>query len=100
MQKKYKVYTNSLAEDDILNVFNFIAEDSFEMATIFKAKIYEQIASLEMFPEKYPVISGVESKVPEYRHLIFQDYRIIYKISKNTVIIVRLVNQRQLLNFD
>lgn len=100
MPRKYKIYINSLAEEDILNVFDFIAKDNFAIAIIFKSKIYTQIESLKNFPEKHPIISGLKKNFFKHRHLIFENYRIIYRISENTIIIVRFLHQKQLLSFD
>lgn len=71
------------AKNDLHEIFAYIAFDSKYYAKAFVDKIRNIAKKLKSFP-------GLGRIVPEYnivniRELIFQNYRIIYKLSGSTI---------------
>lgn len=71
MPTKFQVSIAGKAEQDIEEIWNFIAKDSPDDATRFILRLEEQVASLERFPERCPLISENRLMSSRYRHLIY-----------------------------
>ena len=63
-------------------------------------EIEHQIDSLETFPERCPIIPETRELGREYRHLIFGNYRTIFRIQGSKVIIMRVIHGARLLNHE
>lgn len=77
---------------------DYISRDSVSAANKWAEEIAGQIESLETFPMRFQVIPEAPYLGKEYRHLIYGNYRTIYKIIQSTVTILRVINSSQLLN--
>jgi plasmid stabilization system protein ParE len=96
--KAYKVYITESAEEDILDIWSYICNDSKSRAKKFIARIEIAIAKLKKYPYRCPVINESELFGVEYRHLVIGDYRIIFKIDSDNVYIMRLIHGSRILN--
>jgi plasmid stabilization system protein ParE len=96
--KTFRVEITPLAEADIAEIWEYIAQDSSDNAAAFVQSLDEQIASLEQFPERCPRIPENEILGTAYRHLIHGAYRTIYRISGQRVIILRVIHGARLLD--
>ena len=82
---------------DITTIWQRIAETSPATATRFILALQRQMANLETFPLRCPMIpEAVESNIP-YRHLIYGSYRTIFSVDADTVRIARVIHGAQLL---
>lgn len=86
---------SSVARDDLKALVSFIKVDSPGYAKTFGLHIQQRVEQLQHFPE-----SG--RKVPEdetgtYRELIVGNYRLVYRIDRDTVTVVTLVHGARLL---
>ncbi|HNV56145.1 MAG TPA: type II toxin-antitoxin system RelE/ParE family toxin [Smithellaceae bacterium] len=97
MKKKYKVDITATAEADIAELWDYIAQDNPDAATSFILQLEEQIASLEQYPERCPLIPENEFLDRSYRHLLFGNYRTIFKMIDTQVIILRVIHGARLL---
>lgn len=95
---KYNVYITQTAENDLKSIVEYISTDSIAAANKWAEEIAGQIESLETFPMRFQVIPEAPYLGKEYRHLIYGNYRTIYKIIQSTVTILRVINTAQLLN--
>jgi len=83
--QKYKVEIKPLAEENLENIFLFIAQDSPESAFHWYQHLLTKIQSLEIMPERCPIAvesGGVEQEI---RHLIIGNYRALFCIEDKTV---------------
>ena len=83
------------AADNLIEICNFIGEDSEYYARIFAQKIIAEVESIPDFPKAGRI-------VPEYqqdnlREKIFQNYRIVYRIVSDAIEIVAVVHGARLL---
>ena len=92
MTKIYNVYITTSAEQDILDIWNFISDDSSLRAKNFLGQIETEIAKFKNYPQRCPVIKETDLLGVEYRHLVIVKYRIIFKIDGENVYIMRVIH--------
>lgn len=95
---EYNVKITCTAENDLKSIVEYISRDSMSTANKWTEEITSQIESLETFPMRFQIIPEALYLGKKYRHLIYGNYRTIYKINQSTVTILRVINSAQLLN--
>ena len=98
MPKKYRVDITAAAEVDTAAIWDYIAQDNPDAATAFILRLEEQIGTLEHYPERCPLVSENDLLGTAYRHMLFGNYRTIFKIIGATVIILRIIHGARLLD--
>jgi len=98
--KKYRVEITEAAEADIAKIWEYITQDKPDAATAFVLCLEEQIGTLERFPESCPLVPENELLGTAYRHLLYGNYRTIFKIVESRVIIMRVLHGAQLLDTE
>ena len=98
MAKKYQVNLTQQAQNDLEQIFYYIADDSINNAANFILQLEKKVYSLEDFPDRDPLISENEFFGTDYRHLIYKKYRIVYRIVEKSVFILRIFHGAKLLN--
>ena len=91
-----KIVWSPLAIDRVRDIANYIALDKVSAAQSWVEGIFDSVKRLENFPK-----SG--RKVPEInrenmREIINGNYRIIYKIENNEILVLTVKNHRQQLD--
>ena len=97
MRVRYNVEIIQAAERDVEEIWTYIADDSPENATAFIVRLEEQIDTLEQLPERCPLIPENQQLGTAYRHLLYGDYRTIFRIAV-TVYILRIIHGSRLLD--
>jgi len=95
---KFRVRITRTAERDIEEAWAFIAQDSPEEAEKFIRRLEEQIQTLERFPERCPLIPENEMLGTRYRHLIYGNYRNVFRIAGKIVYVLRVIHGARLLD--
>ncbi len=98
MAKKYQVNLTQLAQNDLEQIYYYIANDSINNAANFVLQLEKKVYLLEDFPDRNPFIPENEFFGTDYRHLIYNKYRIIYRIVEKSVFILRIFHGAKLLN--
>ncbi|RZB30709.1 MAG: hypothetical protein SRB1_02989 [Desulfobacteraceae bacterium Eth-SRB1] len=98
MAKKYQVNLTQQAQNDLEQIFYYIANDSINNAANFVLQIEKKVYSLEDLPDRNPFIPENEFFGTGYRHLIYKKYRIVYRIVERSVFILRIFHGAKLLN--
>ena len=98
MKKKYQVNLSQQAQNDLEQIFYYIADDSINNASNFILQLEKKVYSLELFPDRHPLIPENEFFGTDYRHLIYKKYRIVYRIAERSVFILRIFHGAKLLN--
>ena len=96
--RKYRVEITATAESDILEVFKYISSDSKTEAIKWVEEIERQIESLEKFPLRCSIIPEAQELGKEYRHMLYGNYRTVFKVEGAKVIIMRVIHGARLLN--
>jgi toxin ParE1/3/4 len=95
--KAYKVLLTRQAENDLAEIFDYISADSPEAAASFIVTIEEKVVSLVSMPERVPMIPENNLLGTNYRHLIYGNYRIIFRIQEDSVLVLRIIHGARLL---
>ncbi len=95
--KKNKVILTEQALQDMLDIYNYIAQNDSEKIA---KKIYENIKKkcfeIKDFPQKGHIPPELERiSVYSYLEINYKPYRIIYRISENTIIIFGIFDGRR-----
>lgn len=98
MPAKFRVRITRTAERDLEEAWTFIAQDSPEEAERFVARVETQIESLERFPERCPLIPENEILGTRYRHLVYGNYRTVFRIAGKVVYVLRVIHGARLLD--
>jgi len=77
---------------------DYIAEDSQAEAKKWLVKLFKEVKRLETFPESARVVP--ELNEPNIREIIFNNFRIIYEISENSINLLTVRMFRQQLDID
>jgi toxin ParE1/3/4 len=96
--KKYRVEITATVEADTAAIWDYIARDNPDAAIAFILHLEEQIGTLERYPERCPLVPENDLLGTAYRHLLFGNYRTIFKIIGARVIILRVIHGARLLD--
>ena len=77
------------------DIYNYIARDSKSYATVFSKKLYETVQKLKDFPNMGRIVPEVN--IPSVREIIFQNYRIIYRVRTEYIEIITVFHGSRLL---
>ncbi|HLG31140.1 MAG TPA: type II toxin-antitoxin system RelE/ParE family toxin [Candidatus Brocadiales bacterium] len=98
--RKHRVEITRIAESDIQEIFDYISRDNKASAIKWVEEIEQQIDSLENFTLRCPIIPEAQELGEKYRHLIYGNYRTIFRIEGSRVIIMRVIHSAQLLDLQ
>ena len=96
MSQEYNIIWADIAEKDLKNIIEYIADDSpLNAQKVFK-KIKEKASSLYSFPDRGRLVPELkEQGILQYHELIHSPWRIIYRISENPVYVLSVLDARQ-----
>lgn len=100
MPRKYRVEITPDAEADIRAIQANIALDKPEAARNWATKLRIHLRSLATFPERYEVIPEPFNVDPPYRHFIYGNYRLIYRVEAKRVLVVHVAYAGRRLNLS
>jgi plasmid stabilization system protein ParE len=98
--RKFKVDITEVAEADVAEIWEYIARDKPDAATAFILRLEEQISTLESLPERCPLAPENELLGTAYRHLLYGNFRTIFKIVGPRVVILRVLHRARLLDTE
>jgi len=98
MPARYQVRIAKWAERDIEEIWSFIAADNPDEANRFVFQLEKQVHALERFPERCPLIPENELLGTKYRHLLFGEYRTVFRVAGKTVYVLRVIHGARLLD--
>ena len=96
MTKKFKIIVPPSVRKDLRD----IVEYHYEVNKIYSQKLFnsliKRISELEAFPEKGRVVPELrDHNIETYKELIEEPYRIIYRIMKEEVLLVSVIDRRR-----
>lgn len=95
MAEIYNVRIYPAAEQDLLDIIDYLNTLSPQTAMSYYDLLTEQIASLSTMPERCPHPRDLALTAKGYRYLIVKDYLVFYRIIGNTVQIHRILYGRR-----
>jgi addiction module RelE/StbE family toxin len=96
MTKKYEVLWSNTAEIDLKSIIEYIAEDNPSNAFKIVKNIKQKVSNLYAFPEKGRIVPELKDQgIMQYRELIIPPWRILYRISEESVYILSVLDSRR-----
>ncbi len=92
MKKKHKIKYLPIAQQDLVDIFDYIKEDNPSAAATFIDKIDKSISKLELFPQLGVVPKDDRLEFFGYRMLVIDSYLVFYVIIENRVEIRRIIH--------
>lgn len=88
--KKYRVEIKPTAEADLIKRYHEIGEDSPQNALNWYLSIIDAIEKLDELAERCPVAPEDTEICKGIRHLIIGDYRVLYHITGDVVMVLHI----------
>jgi addiction module RelE/StbE family toxin len=96
MTKKYRVIVPPSVTKDLREIVEFYYEVNRSYSKKIFTKIIGRIRELENFPLKGRIVPELkEHNIDAYRELIEENYRIIYKIFDEEVLLISVIDARR-----
>ena len=96
MKEKYRVVWSNVAENDLRNIIEYIADDSPPNALKIFKSIKQKVSSLTAFPEIGRIVPELRDQgILQYRELIISPWRILYRISEMKVFVLSVLDSRR-----
>ena len=92
MKKKHKIKYLPIAQQDLIDIFDYIREDNPSAAKKFIDKINKSISKLETFPQLGVVPKDDRLELLGYRMLVIDNYLVFYVVKGNIVEIRRVIH--------
>ncbi len=97
MPRTYKVLLTRHAQNDLAEMYDYIRADSPENGAAVVLTIEEKVISLATMPERAALIPENALLDTGYRHLVHGNYRIIFRIQGDSVMVLRIIHGARLL---
>ena len=96
MRKNYNILISRFAEDDLYEILDYYKSINFDFAEKLLRSIEDKINKLNSFPVQGRIVPELEQQnIIDYKEIIEGNYRIIYAIQENTVIIHTIIDSRR-----
>jgi toxin ParE1/3/4 len=92
VSKKLRVVIAESAKLDVRFIRDYIAQDRARAAAEWVQDFQRRVRLLASMPLGFEVIPEAERVGAPYRHVIFGNYRIIYFVGKEQVLVCRVVH--------
>ena len=94
--KKYRVEWSRQAGKDLLNIIDYISQDSMDSALTAFENIRARCGTLKQSPERGRIVPELkEFGIFSYRELVLKPWRIIHRISGSKVYILAVIDSRR-----
>ena len=93
--EQYEVRIFPSAQQDLLNVIDYLNTLSKEVALNYYDRLTSEISSLRIMPERCPRPRDLALAAKGYRYLVVGNYLVFYVVSGNIVQIRRILYARR-----
>jgi len=94
--KQFKTVFSRYAEIDLIEILDYYQEMNPTYTKKILDRVEKRVEDLKQFPERGRVVPELEKQnIMNYRELIEENYRIIYSIESNSVIIHSILDSRR-----
>ena len=96
MSKTYKTILSQFAEEDLTEILDYYYEKNLPFSKKLLVLFEQRINELKTIPDRGRIVPELEKQnIIDYRELIEGNYRIIYAIEDNTVVIHTIIDARR-----
>jgi toxin ParE1/3/4 len=92
------VQVSEEAHRDVQGIHDLIARDKRGAAAKWVREFHRLAKSLTQNPLQFEVMPEAENVDRPWRHLLFGNYRIVYRVDENRVTILRVIHGSRLLD--
>lgn len=94
--KKFRVEWTRAASSDLLNIIDYVSEDSAHTAIGIFEKIRSKCEALIQSPARGRVVPELKKYgISSYHEIIIKPWRIIYRISDNKIYVLAVIDSRR-----
>jgi plasmid stabilization system protein ParE len=98
---KYRISFSHKAFVDIEAIVEYYFKLNRTTASKYYHGVFESVKKLISFPKWGRIVTEFEeSFYDKYRELLYEHYRIIYRIEEDVIIIIRVIDSRRLLDIS
>jgi toxin ParE1/3/4 len=95
----YKTVFSRYAEEDLIEILDYYSSINPEYSLKLIETLENRVSELKRYPERGRIVPELERQnIVDYREIIEGNYRIIFAIQDNTVIIHTIIDGRR--NFE
>ncbi len=96
MKQKFKVVWSETAENDLIDIIEYIIRDSRSNASKIFRKTKNKANSLNISPQQGRIVPELrEQGITQYRELIITHWRLMYRVAESNIYIVSVLDARQ-----
>ena len=96
MSTKFNVVWAGVAEKDLVNIIEYIAEDSPQNALNILKNIRKQASGLYTLPKRGRIVPELyDQGILQYLELIIEPWRLIYRVSEQEVYVLSVIDSRR-----
>ena len=97
----YKIEVSSIANFDLEKIVDYYFSLNPSTARKYYMGILEKIKKLRSFPMMGRIVPECEDIFyDKYRELIFDDYRIIYRVESDKIVVLRIFDGKMDIDFN
>lgn len=91
-----KILWSPLSVERLEEIFEYISKNNSQAAQKMVSRIFKKVETLSEYPERGRKVPEVKRE--EIREVFLGEYRIIYRVESNKVIVLTIRNFKQLLS--
>ena len=96
MTQRFTVDWSKIARKDLFLIIEYISLNNPAAAKRALQKIREKAQQLNVYPERCRIVPELQRQgMSDYRELIIDHWRVIYKITGNQVLVVVVIDSRR-----
>lgn len=96
MRKSYKVLWSETAEKDLISMIKYIAKENPLQAIKVFGEIRKRAESLSAFPDRGRIVPELQEQgITLYRELIIGAWRMMYRVSEDSVYVLSVLDSHQ-----
>lgn len=98
---RHEVILSAKAWEDLSTLLEYLDARSPATASRYAAEIPSALERLESFPESGRFVPEfLDEGIRRWREILFENLRILYRVEESAVVVVRIVDGRQLLTYE
>jgi addiction module RelE/StbE family toxin len=92
----FSIFWTDTAQNDLFTLVEYLYQDSPQKAQSIFYTLRERVKSLNQFPQRGRIIPELaDMGILNYRELIIERWRLIYKINHDQIFVMALFDSRQ-----
>jgi len=96
MKESFEILWAAVAENDLLGIVDYIAEDDPGIALETLYKIKARTAKLDHSPRRGRIVPELlKQGISRYREIVIKPWRVIYRIEEKKVFVVSAIDGRR-----